>query len=125
MNIKNFVAFAMLVTASAGTSMARRPTAREMPIDEQVVRISTSNFQFQPSVIRVKKGVPVKLELTSEDQHHGFKLATFNLRADVKPGIVERMRFVPDKAGKFTFICDVFCGEGHEDMSGTLIVVEE
>jgi cytochrome c oxidase subunit 2 len=28
----------------------------------------------------------------------------------------------PDKAGSFTFFCDIFCGDGHEDMEGTLVV---
>ena len=32
------------------------------------------------------------------------------------------LRFTADKAGRFDFLCDVFCGDGHEDMSGTLIV---
>jgi cytochrome c oxidase subunit 2 len=29
-----------------------------------------------------------------------------------------------NKAGTFTFACDVFCGEGHDDMSGTVVVTE-
>jgi heme/copper-type cytochrome/quinol oxidase subunit 2 len=32
------------------------------------------------------------------------------------------LRFTPDRAGSFTFLCDVFCGSGHENMSGTLNV---
>src|SRR5262245_23165030 len=92
--------------------------------DEQIIHISASTFEFKPSEITVKKGVPVTLELVSQDRHHGFKLPEFHLQADIKPGIVEKLRFVPDKAGTFTFFCDVFCGEGHEDMSGTLKVIE-
>ena len=74
--------------------------------------------------ITVKKGVPVTLEFVSQDRHHGFKLPKFHLSADIKPGVVEKLRFIPDKAGTFTFFCDVFCGDGHEDMSGTLKVIE-
>ena len=92
--------------------------------DEQVIHISASTFEFKPSEITVKKGVPVILELVSQDRHHGFKLPQFNLQADVKAGLVEKLRFVPDKVGTFTFFCDVFCGDGHEDMSGTLKVIE-
>ena len=25
----------------------------------------------------------------------------------------------PTKIGEFTFLCDVFCGSGHENMEGT------
>jgi cytochrome c oxidase subunit 2 len=101
-----------------------RSAAREKGDTEQVIRISASTFEFKPNEIRVKKGVPVTLELISSDRHHGFKLSEFHVRVDVKPGAVEKVRFIPDKSGTFTFLCDVFCGDGHEDMSGTLTVVD-
>jgi heme/copper-type cytochrome/quinol oxidase subunit 2 len=31
-------------------------------------------------------------------------------------------RSTPHKTESFAFLCDVFCGTGHEDMNGTLIV---
>ena len=52
----------------------------------------------------------------------GFSAPDFNVRADILPGMIDRVRITPDKAGTFEFVCDVFCGSGHEDMSGTLIV---
>ena len=121
------ITHAVLIAASAGFLMQQgvvRSVAREVRNNEQVIRISASTFEFKPSEIVIKKGVPVTLELFSQDRHHGFKLAEFHLRADIKPGVIEKVRFTPDKIGTFTFICDVFCGDGHEDMSGTLRVVE-
>ena len=104
-------------------SMAR-PSVKNPQSDEQVIRISAKTFEFEPSEITVKKGIPVTLELISADRHHGFKLSAFQLRADIRPGSVEKVRFVPDRTGTFTFLCDVFCGDQHEDMSGTLTVIE-
>jgi cytochrome c oxidase subunit 2 len=116
-----------LVVAAIGyfhqESMAR-PSVKDPQNDEQVIRISAKTFEFQPSEITVKKGIPVTLELVSADRHHGFKLPAFQLRADIRPGSVEKIRFVPDRTGTFTFLCDVFCGDQHEEMSGTLTVVE-
>ena len=89
---------------------------------EKVIKITAKKFEFSPSEIKVKKGELVTLELTSADRIHGFKLPDFNVRAEVKPGEVSRVQFTPNKSGSFTFSCDVFCGSGHEDMSGTLIV---
>ena len=116
-----------LVAASVGylhQGSVLQSTPQHVVSDEQVVRISASTFEFKPSQITVKKGVPVRLELTSQDRHHGFKLTQFNVRVDVKPGGVESVRFVPDKTGTFTFFCDVFCGDGHEDMAGVIQVIE-
>ena len=127
MSMKKILHHALLIAASAGLFLqqtAIQSAAPEMRNDEQVIRISASTFEYKPSEITVKKGVPVTLELISQDRHHGFKLSEFNLRADIQPGVVEKIRFVPDKTGKFTFFCDVFCGDGHEDMSGTLTVIE-
>jgi len=125
--MKKIVTNIIFIAASAGLLLQQtvaQPITHEMRNDEQVIRISASTFEFKPSEIVIKKGVPVTLELISQDRHHGFKLAEFHLRADIKPGVIEKVRFTPDKIGTFTFICDVFCGDGHEDMSGMLKVVE-
>jgi cytochrome c oxidase subunit 2 len=87
-------------------------------------KLTAKKFEFSPARITVKKGTLVSLELTSEDSKHGFSLPEFRVRADVKPGSVTRVSFTPDKTGTFRFACDVFCGGGHKDMSGTLIVVD-
>lgn len=89
---------------------------------EQVVRIRAKRFEYLPAEIHVKRAVPVVLELTSEDRVHGFAAPDFGLRTDITPGVTTRLRFVPDHNGRFGFHCDVFCGEGHEDMTGEIIV---
>jgi len=117
----------LLIAASVGylhQESVSQSSTRPISSDDQVIRISASTFEFTPGEITVKKGIPVVLELMSQDRRHGFKLTAFNLRADIKPGVTEKIRFVPDKTGTFTFFCDVFCGGGHEDMSGILKVVE-
>jgi cytochrome c oxidase subunit 2 len=89
---------------------------------EQVIRISAKKFTYSPNQVRLKRGVPVVLELTSEDVVMGFKVPGLDTRADIIPGKVARVRLVPTKAGTFEFLCDIFCGSGHEEMTGTLIV---
>jgi cytochrome c oxidase subunit II len=91
---------------------------------EKIIHLTAKKFEFTPGEITAKKGEPVVLEIKSEDVNHGFSLPDFGVRGDVKPGEVTRIRFTPDKTGQFTFTCDVFCGTGHEEMSGTLTVTE-
>jgi cytochrome c oxidase subunit 2 len=96
----------------------------KMAAQERTIKITAKKFDFSPGEITVKKGETVILELSSSDRVHGFSLPDFKIRSEVKPGEVTRVKFTPDKTGQFTFSCDVFCGSGHEDMSGVLIVSE-
>jgi cytochrome c oxidase subunit 2 len=90
--------------------------------NEPVISITAKKFEYSQPVITLKKGVPVVLELTALDRVHGFNQPDFKLRADLVPGSVTRIKFTPDKTGEFVFFCDVFCGDGHEEMSGIFIV---
>ena len=89
---------------------------------EQVIRVVAKRFDFTPSTIQLKRGVPVALEFTTLDVPMGFNLPDFKVRTDILPDKVSRVRFVPDRTGTFDFVCDIFCGSGHESMEGTIIV---
>jgi cytochrome c oxidase subunit II len=91
---------------------------------ENVIEVQAKRFAFTPSEITLKKDVPVVLELTSLDVKHGFNCPGLSLRADISPGKTTTLRFTPKKTGSFSFYCDVYCGEGHEDMTGVLVVTE-
>ncbi|HEY3491133.1 MAG TPA: cupredoxin domain-containing protein [Candidatus Deferrimicrobiaceae bacterium] len=91
---------------------------------ETIVRVTARKFEYSPNEIRLKRGVPAIIELTSLDRLHGFDCPGLGLRTDIPPGKTTRLRVVPDKSGTFPFHCDVFCGEGHEDMTGTIIVTD-
>ena len=91
---------------------------------EQVIKIAAKKFDYTPNQITLKKGVPVVLEFTSADVVMGFNVPDLGARTDIVPGKVARVRIVPDKVGTFAFFCDIFCGSGHEDMTGTITVVE-
>ncbi|MFI5197530.1 MAG: cupredoxin domain-containing protein [Thermoanaerobaculia bacterium] len=105
------LALAVLVAGAAGHGAEPR-----------IVKISAKRFSFTPSEVRVKRGETVVLELASEDRVHGFNLPAFKIRKDIVPKEVTRVTLTPDKEGTFPFHCDVFCGDGHEDMTGALVV---
>jgi cytochrome c oxidase subunit 2 len=86
------------------------------------IRISAKKFEYHPNKVATKLGRPIVLVLTSEDRIHGFKMPDLGIRTDIVPGQETRVPLTPDKAGSFTFFCDVFCGDGHEDMDGILVV---
>ena len=100
---------------SGVASLAAEPSTAE-------IRIGAKKFEFRPDKVTVKRGQALTFVLTSEDRIHGFKMPNFGIRTDITPGQETRVTLTPDTAGTFAFFCDVFCGDGHEDMSGTLVV---
>jgi cytochrome c oxidase subunit II len=104
----------------AGLFLALLAAAGEQP--ERVVHVVARRFNYSPDVLELQLGVPVTIELTSADRDHGFSVPDLGLRIDVEPGKTARVRMVPGKVGTFEFHCDVFCGSGHEEMAGRVVV---
>lgn len=88
------------------------------------VPIVARRFQFTPDRVELERGVPVVLALSTLDRTHGFAAPALGLEARIEPGPPLEVPLTPDRAGTFAFYCDIFCGSGHEGMSGTLVVRE-
>ena len=84
--------------------------------------MTAKDFAFDPDTITVNQGDTVVLHIKSIDVKHGFALPDFGVSQDLSPGEEVTVRFVADKKGTFPFFCNVFCGAGHREMTGTLIV---
>lgn len=90
---------------------------------ERVVKVTAKKFEYSPNEIRVKTGVPTVFEFTSLDRVHGFTVPDLGgIRATIEPGKVTRVTILAPKAGTYEFHCDLFCGDGHEGMTGKIIV---
>jgi cytochrome c oxidase subunit II len=114
-----------LLAAGAGAAVAGACFATYVLAQpaEQVIRITARKFAFLPGEITLKRGVPVVLEFVTADVVMGFSAPDFKVRADIIPGEVARVRLVPQQTGTFEYLCDIFCGDGHEGMSGKIHVV--
>lgn len=118
----------MRLTATLTCLLAIGPIgcAPEPPgmLSPEVIKITARRFAYDPAVIHLKKGHPYILEVTSVDALHGFNLVEFGIRSDLKPGVTARFDLTPAKPGRFIFHCDIFCGTGHDEMSGEIVVSE-
>ena len=121
--MKRTMILVLMMTTGFGV-LAYTTYSRPLAGDVKVIKITAKKFDFTPNELTVKEGEPVALELTSTDRVHGFSLPDFKLTARIEPGKVTRVTFTPDRTGEFTFSCNVFCGSGHEDMAGRLIVTD-
>lgn len=84
----------------------------------QEIKVTATNFQFQPAEIKVKKGDKVKITLVNKEGAHGLEIPDFKVNLQ-KDGSAE---FTADAAGEHEFHCSVMCGAGHDNMVGKIIV---
>jgi cytochrome c oxidase subunit 2 len=111
-----------LVAGGVVTMLAMLTGAFVRAQSPRTIKVVARKFVFLPSTIELAKGEPVTLEFTAPEVVMGFFAPELKLRAVILPGEVARLTFTPDKPGTFPFICDIFCGEGHEGMGGELVV---
>jgi len=75
--------------------------------------------------LTVPVGRPVALRATSQDVHHALTVPAFETTADAKPGETDVARFTPAETGEVSFQCTEYCGEGHSQHTGTVVVLAE
>ena len=90
--------------------------------EPRVIEITCQKSVYKPDVIRVKKGEPLRLVITTNDVLHGFAIDEFNIAKEVAPGRPLTLDLTPDRTGEFIFYCVVRCGKQHRQMRGKLIV---
>jgi len=79
-------------------------------------------WDFSPSTITVNKGDTVRITLVNKDVSHGMAIREFGFDLKADAGEAKTGEFVAGKEGTYAFKCNIFCGEGHREMAGTLVV---
>lgn len=89
---------------------------------ERTIHMGVRQYAWDPSTLLVKKGELVRLVIHNADVMHGIVIPELGImEGDIPPeGAV--IEFTPDKVGTFEFFCSVYCGEGHMEMRGKVIV---
>ncbi|MEW6207988.1 MAG: DUF5777 family beta-barrel protein [Acidobacteriota bacterium] len=113
--MRHFRSFALLASLVLFCSAAAAQEMRE-------IRVTMKRFEFNPKTITLRKGEKVKLTVVSEDVAHGLAISDFDIDIRVQAKQTKSIEFTPDKEGKFDVACSVFCGDGHPEMTGELIV---
>lgn len=87
------------------------------------LEITASRFHFEPATLEVTEGDRVALTLRSSDGTHGILIPQFKVKATIpKGGAPVTVEFVAAKVGTFPFECSEYCGLGHRQMKGRLVV---
>lgn len=118
------VAFTSLALVSAGPARVRSASpARPLTEDARVIEVVASRFAFDPATIEVTVGERVRLVMRSADGVHGLEIKKFKVKKEIpRGGTPVTVEFTAAAEGRFPILCSEYCGDGHEEMTGTLVV---
>jgi cytochrome c oxidase subunit II len=122
--------FLRVTVAVAGTALLLGSTivshAQQDPATAsapKVIEVVAKRFSFEPAEIAVTEGDRVRLVVKSADGIHGFEIKKFKVQKKIpRGGEAVTIDFVASAAGSFPILCSEYCGDGHEDMKGMLVV---
>jgi len=108
--------------AVAGAAALARSGVAQSAAEPRVIEMTARRFVYEPSEITLKAGERVVVAIRSLDFVHGMNIPDLGMRLDLVPGRVTRLELQPKAPGTIDFLCDNFCGDGHEQMHGRFIV---
>lgn len=81
-------------------------------------------YGFDPDPLVVRAGERVRLRVKSRDVMHGMMIHDIDFSTDIPPAKRKEIEFsAPEKPGEYPIYCSVFCGPGHGEMQGRLVVL--
>jgi cytochrome c oxidase subunit 2 len=120
------LAGSLLPSAVASTSAPRlrvTASARQAGEGPRTIEVLARRFTFEPATIEAVEGERLRILVKSGDGPHGFEIKKFKVSKEIprgaEPVVIE---FTASEAGKFPILCSLFCGDGHGDMKGMLVV---
>lgn len=80
--------------------------------------------QREINTLHVPVGLPIRMDLQSEDVIHSFFVPAFRVKQDAVPGRVTSVWFEATKPGVYHLFCAEYCGGEHSKMIGSVVVLE-
>ncbi|MFN7019470.1 MAG: cytochrome c oxidase subunit II [Fimbriimonadales bacterium] len=74
------------------------------------------------NTITIPRGAVVDFYVTSRDVMHGYHIDKTLVNLKAIPGAVTYSRVKFDRPGEYQIICHEYCGLGHQNMAGKVIV---
>jgi cytochrome c oxidase subunit 2 len=91
--------------------------------EPRVIEVIVKRFAFEPARIEVTQGERVRLMVRSADGVHGLEIKKFRVNKPVpRGGEPVAIDFVASAPGTYEILCSEYCGDGHETMTGSLVV---
>jgi heme/copper-type cytochrome/quinol oxidase subunit 2 len=96
-------------------------TAATAPAD---VYLAVQQWLFEPTVLRLRSGVPYRFRIMALDVSHGasIQLGRGSRIIRLRPGVLAERELTFTRPGEYLVYCTVYCGLGHDHMSATIVV---
>ena len=136
--MRNAIVLSLVVFLYLSNSAVRMAGSKESPIAERVIKVgnpppantmikefdvSAKKYEYNPVIVEVPVNTLVRIHLKALDREHGFEIKSVkDSCVKFKPDEPVLVEFYADKAGEFEFSCCRFCGLGHKEMKGRLII---
>ena len=98
------------------------PGVRETAAGKYEVVMLGQAWSFSPNEVRVPAGSEVTFIITSPDVIHGFHVEGTRINMMLIPGQVGRVTYTFDEPGEHLIVCHEYCGIGHHNMWGKVVV---
>ena len=89
------------------------------------VHVLAHMWAWTPSPLHVPQGAAITFYVTSADVLHGFQVPGTTVNVTAVPGIIGSVTYTFGHAGTYNIICNEYCGIGHQNMIGRIIVDPE
>ena len=112
--------FLAIVLAAPSFGLRASPPS-PAPVHE--VQVVAKQFAFEPAVIEVTAGEPVRLVIRSSDRVHGFAIRDLKIDVQIPHGDSVVVEFTAPREGRYEIACSEFCGSRHGQMKAALVSV--
>jgi cytochrome c oxidase subunit II len=120
------VRFIIAAAIICGISVTQAASARQAaaPDGPRVIEVVAMRYAFDPAEIKVAEGETVRLLVRSADGPHGIEIKQFKVKKEIARGAAPiAIEFTATTPGRFPVLCSEYCGDGHGEMKGTLVVI--
>lgn len=117
--MRRIVVTAVAVVCVAIAVVLRATPSRANPVHE--IGVVAKQFDFEPAVIQVTAGEPVRLVIHSADRVHGFAIRELKVDVQIPRSGYVVVEFTAPRPGRYEIACSEFCGSGHGQMKAALI----
>ena len=113
----------LLLTLTAAALSWSGPSSAQTT-EPRTIDVLARRFAFEPAEIPVTVGERIRLVVRSGDGVHGIEIKRLKVNKEIpRGGAPVAIEFTAPEEGRYPILCSEYCGDAHDQMKGTLVVL--